>query len=147
MRRLMERWSIYLQEDEDMVRVSKAIMIGDVKGFNDGKILILKRANKHVTKDSPWEWDLPGGHVEEGESDKKGLAREMLEETGLNPMHVPNWFLLTGHTRFFIIQDWKGTFKLSDEHNDYEWVEPTDATNYNLGRMYLSAIRQAFKED
>ena len=147
MRLLLERWNIYLQEGEDMRRVSKAIMIGDVEGFNDGKILILRRAKKHVTKESPWEWDLPGGHIEEGEGDKEGLVRELEEETGLSPLHVPNWFQLSGHTRFFIIQDWKGTFELSGEHDDYEWVEPSDATNYNLGRMYLNAIQQAFKEE
>ena len=130
-----------------MSRVSKAIMIGDVEEFNDGKILILKRAQSHITKDSPWEWDLPGGHIEEGENEKEGLTRELAEETGLIPMHVPNWFLLTGHTRFFIIQDWKGSFKLSDEHQDYEWIEPTEATNYKLGKMYINAIEQAFKED
>ena len=146
MRLLLERWNSYLQEDEDMSRVSKAIMIGDVEDFNDGKILILKRAQSHITEDSPWEWDLPGGHIQEGENEKEGLIRELVEETGLSPLHVPNWFLLTGHTRFFIIQDWQGKFKLSDEHQDYEWIEPSEATNYSLGKMYTHAIRQAFKE-
>jgi len=146
MRLLMEMWNNYLQEAEDMKRVSKAIMIGDVEGFNDGKILILKRAQSHITEVSPFEWDLPGGHTHEGENEKEGLIRELEEETGFIPLHVPSWFLLTGHTRFFVIQDWEGNFKLSDEHQDYEWIIPEEATNYNLGKMYLSAIEQAFKE-
>ena len=130
-----------------MNRVTKAIMIGDVEGFNDGRVLILKRAGSHVTEDSPHEWDLPGGHIRQGESDKDGLVREIMEETGLNPLHVPDWFVLSGHTRFFIIQDWEGKFKLSDEHQDYEWIEPAEATNYNLGRVYTHAIEQAFKDE
>ena len=141
----MEKWDNYLREAEDMNRVSKAVMIGDVEGFNDGKVLILKRAKGHITKESPYEWDLPGGHIQKGESEKGGLSRELTEETGLNPLYVPNWFFLTGHTRFFVIQDWEGTFKRSGEHQDYEWINPSEATNYNLGSMYTNAVKIAFE--
>tara|TARA_Y100001938_G_C7991932_1_gene379964 strand:- start:353 stop:811 length:459 start_codon:yes stop_codon:yes gene_type:complete len=145
MRRLMERWNNYLREDEDMDRVSKAILVGDVEEFNDGKILILKRAANLISDASPWEWDLPGGHVQEGEADRDALAREIREETGFDPLHIPNWFLLDNSTRFFIIQDWGGSFQLSDEHSDYEWIYPSEVTNYNIGKMYTNAINQAFK--
>ena len=130
-----------------MKRVSKAILVGDVEQFNDGRILILKRAENLISDASPWEWDLPGGHVQEGESDKDGLARELGEETGLQLLHVPNWFLLSGNTRFFIVQDWEGSFRLSDEHSNYEWIYPEEATNYNLGKMYTNAINQAFTKE
>ena len=141
----MEKWDNYLREAEDMKRVAKAIMLGDVEGFNDGKILLLKRADDHITESSPHEWDLPGGHIQEGENEKEGLAREIEEETGFTPLHVPRWFLLTGHTRFFLVQDWEGSFRLSSEHQDYEWISPEDITNYNLGTMYSNAVEQAFK--
>ena len=125
-----------------MQRVVKVVMVRD-----DDKVLILRRSGKVISKESPWEWDLPGGHIQEGENEKEGLIRELVEETGLSPLHVPNWFLLTGHTRFIIIQDWQGKFKLSDEHQDYEWIEPSEATNYSLGKMYTHAIQQAFKDE
>ena len=145
MRRLMESWNSYLQESEDMNRVSKAIMIGDVEGFNDGKVLILKRHKSHITEDFPYEWDLPGGHIQEGEGEKDALVRELTEEIGFAPLLVPDWFLLSGNTRFFIIQDWEGTFELGAEHEDYEWINPSEVGEYYLGKVYTHAIEQVFK--
>ena len=128
-----------------MDRVSKAVMIGDIEDYNDGKILILKRARRLITKDSPWTWDLPGGHTSEGESVSDALAREVYEETGFRPLIVPQWYLLSKNTRFFVIQDWNGTLKLSDEHEDYEWIDPSEAIQYDLGKMYINAIKVAFE--
>jgi len=145
MRRLMESWNIYLREDEDMNRVSKAVMIGDVEEYNNGKVLILKRARHLVTKDSPWTWDLPGGHIQEEETEAAALSREVEEETGLRPLIVPSWYLLSKSTRFFVVQDWTGSFRLSDEHEDYEWIDPSEASQYNLGKMYINAIKVAFE--
>jgi 8-oxo-dGTP pyrophosphatase MutT (NUDIX family) len=143
----IESWRRFLKEGEDMSRVSKAIMVGDVEGFSDSKILILRRSKELISKESPWEWDLPGGHVQEGESDKHGLSREVQEETGLVLSHVPNWFALSGYTRFYMVYDWAGELKLSHEHDDYEWIYPEEATNYNLGKMYTQAIQDAFRKE
>jgi 8-oxo-dGTP pyrophosphatase MutT (NUDIX family) len=145
MKLLMETWNNYLQEADNMKRVSKAIMLGDVPEYNDGKILILKRALSLTSDAAPWKWDLPGGHIQDGELDKEGLIREVEEETGLKVLNCPNWFLLSKNTRFFILPDWNGKFSLSDEHEDYEWISPEEAKDYNLGKMYINAIRMAFE--
>ncbi len=49
---------------------------------NSGKFLVLRRSGTHPRH--PYYPDLPGGCIEEGETFEAGLARELLEETGLN---------------------------------------------------------------
>ena len=53
--------------------VSKAIVT------RGGKILLLKRADKYITEKNYWTWDIPGGHVESGES-PEGVNSENLEK-------------------------------------------------------------------
>ena len=138
MRLLLEKWNKYILETKDMKRVSKAVML-DKKG----NVLILKRSPDSVSEDSPWEWDLPGGHIHEGESDVKGLQREIQEETSLYISRAPDWFMLEKHTRFFLIREWKGEITLSDEHTEYKWVAPREVTKYNIGKMYENAVAEA----
>ena len=46
----------------------------------DGRFLITQRP-EHATM--PLLWEFPGGRVEDGETDEAALARELLEEMGL----------------------------------------------------------------
>jgi len=138
MRLLLEKWKRFIMEADDMRRVSKAVMLDE-----EGKVLIMKRSPKSISKESPWEWDLPGGHVQEGESDIKGLQREIQEETQLYIRKAPDWFMLDGYTRFFLIREWEGEVTLSDEHTEYKWLDPKEVKGYNIGKMYEGAIKEA----
>ena len=108
MRRLLEAWSNYITEGQDVRKVAKVIMVDK----ND-KVLILKRSGRVTSEESPWEWDLPGGHVEEDESLESALDREVWEETSLD---------------------------IGKEHDDYIWIIPEDITNYYIGEKYERAI-------
>ena len=138
MKLMLERWNTFLKEGEDMARVSKAVMFDA-----DGRILILKRSARLITDASPFEWDLPGGHVNKGESDVKALAREIKEETSLYISRAPDWYMLDKDTRFYLLREWSGEIMLSDEHSEYKWIEPEEASNYNIGKRYLKAIKEA----
>jgi ADP-ribose pyrophosphatase YjhB (NUDIX family) len=45
----------------------------------DGRALLIRRASEPLRG----EWSIPGGMLELGESLEEGVARELLEETGL----------------------------------------------------------------
>jgi 8-oxo-dGTP diphosphatase len=47
--------------------------------FHEGKVVLVKRRFEPLAG----QWSLPGGRLELGETLESGLAREMLEETGL----------------------------------------------------------------
>ena len=134
MRRLLESWNTYILEGQDVKRVVKVIMIRD-----DDKVLILRRSGKVVSKASPWEWDLPGGHVEKDEALDDALDREVWEETSLD-LDKATKIYTDEKTTFFAAYDWEGKISLSQEHSDYEWIKPENITNYNIGDKYSLAI-------
>ena len=63
MKLIMERFNKFLVEGHDVRKVSKVVMIDK----ND-KVLILRRSGRIISEESPWEWDLPGGHAEQDEA-------------------------------------------------------------------------------
>lgn len=54
-----------------------------------GRLLVIFRNGK---------WDLPKGKIEDGESVRKGAAREVMEETGLTDIIITKEFTRTYHT-------------------------------------------------
>ncbi len=53
--------------------------VGAVILMDDGRVVLVKRGHEPLKG----EWSLPGGMVELGETLEAGVAREILEETGL----------------------------------------------------------------
>ena len=124
--------------------VSKVIIMD---GLN---VLLLKRNAEHVNENSPWTWDLPGGHIDPDETAFSAAKREVTEETGISL----NFLLRMGAdsnigklTYFYVSDDWNGTVTLSSEHERYEWVNPSDLFNYKdkVGNMYYKMILRALK--
>ena len=81
-------------------------------------------------------WEFPGGHLEDGETIKEGLKRELLEEIGFedefNPIITHYYDEIKSENRELIynleidfiinVDRSKLEIKLSDEHSEYKWV-------------------------
>ena len=97
--------------------------------------LIVKRSE---TDDFyPGNWEFPGGHLEDGETLKEGLSRELKEEINfdllINPVlthyydeikNENNHCIHVIELDFIINVDKKDlNIKLSSEHSDFKWVK------------------------
>tara|TARA_Y100001937_G_scaffold127045_1_gene198002 strand:+ start:10686 stop:11108 length:423 start_codon:yes stop_codon:yes gene_type:complete len=139
MKQLFENWRHYLLEDMDTEQVRKAVLIND-----EDKALILKSSD--LNEKHAGEWDLPGGHIHEGEDDIDGLKREVKEETDLD-ITSPEMILHDGRKKFYKTRSYSGTIKLSEEHTEYEWVTIDEIDSYNIGAKFVKAVKAALNND
>ena len=96
----------------------------------EGQVLLVHRSpNRHVYPDV---WDLPGGHIEAGETELAALAREMHEELGVqittgSATHLCQLQVGRGDesVRFsaWFVDEWQGTpaNAAPDEHDEIRW--------------------------
>lgn len=107
------------------------ILTGILKDKNE--YLVVKRSDDDELYPSCWEF--PGGHMEDGESIKDALRRELSEEIGFNDDFEP---IIVNYSEeiniaknihnieidFIInVDKSKVNIKLSKEHSEYSWVE------------------------
>lgn len=118
---------------------AKAVIVN-----NDGKILILREAEAYADGTNTGKYHMPGGRLEKGETYWAGLAREIMEETGLKaellyPLHIDEWRPVIRGIPHHIIAVFtlcklkgKGDVRTSDEHDEAVWIDPLKAKDYAL---------------
>jgi 8-oxo-dGTP diphosphatase len=108
-----------------------------------GRVLILCEAKTYKDDTNVGRWHIPGGRVEPGEHFTDALRREVQEETGLTieiayPVYVGEWRPVIRGVPHQIIATYivcstqQEDMVLSDEHQDYKWILPTQHAEYNL---------------
>lgn len=115
---------------------------------NGAVLLVHRRPTRQAYPDL---WDLPGGHVEAGESELQALVREMREELGV---HIrPESSSRLGdlragsgqdavHVAVWHIGGWAGTptNRAPDEHDEIAWVGIGELGGLPLAHGDLAAL-------
>lgn len=98
----------------------------------------------------PDVWDLPGGHVEDGEEPRAALVRELREELGVDAVVAGDPIARTVADDFvmdvWVVRTWSGepVNAAPDEHDDVAWLAPDDLAGRALAHPDLPGqVRRA----
>ncbi len=139
MKLLFENWREFINKDsnynvseaKDINKIAKAVIV------KDNKALILLRAS---SEKKGGRWDLPGGHLNEGEELMEGLLREVYEETGLTLAEPVESLYTKENTSFFKAGMPQEDIKLSHEHTEYKFIS-VDEIPENISSRFIKAIK------
>ena len=125
--------------------------------LRDGEVLIVRRANPP----RQGEWSIPGGALELGEKLRDGIAREVLEETGLavevgqvlevfDSIHPDP----DGRIRFhYVLVDYlcrsyfSGTALAASDASELRWARPEELPALGMKQFTIDVILKAFALD
>jgi len=115
---------------KDLKKVAKAVL------HRNNKVLLLRNERG---------WDLPGGHVKEGEDIVSGLKREVFEETGLSISDVTSLGERHNNKEFFCASFLRDDINLSEEHTEFAFVDIKKIEQLKeLSAHYKRAIMKCF---
>lgn len=122
--------------------------------LSGGKVVLIKRRHEPLAG----QWSLPGGMLELGETLEAGVAREMLEETGLvvevGPViDVFDRILLDENRKVryhFVLVDYlcrpiAGILRSDSDVSDVALADPDDLSSYHLAPKACDVIARAIR--
>ncbi len=117
---------------------AKAVIVN-----NDGRALIVREANIYVEGTNIGKWGVPGGRIQSDEFFHEGLKREVREETSLEieidkPAYVGEWWPVIKGVKNHIVavfvrcKQVSEEINLSEEHDEYAWIDLDSISSYNI---------------
>ena len=96
------------------------------------------------------QWSVPGGRVEQGESDERAVERELLEETGLRVIvgHLIGSVIRPAPVGVFDIHDYScqaigGTLRAGDDAAEVAWVDAETFTTFERDNLLTDGLADA----
>jgi 8-oxo-dGTP diphosphatase len=116
--------------------------------LREGRALLVHRSPTKTWY--PDVWDLPGGHIEPGESSGQALVRELREELGIEvalPVGRPALTLTSDDTVLDVwrVTGWRGTVfnAAPDEHDALGWFTPDELVSLDLAdEVYVELVER-----
>ena len=121
---------------------------------DDGTVVLIRRRYEPLQG----QWSLPGGGVEIGETLEGAVAREMVEETGLDVVVGPVIEVFDRIMRddqervryHYVLIDYlcwpiAGELRAGSDVDAAIWVEPADLAAYNLTAKATAVIERALQ--
>lgn len=113
--------------------------------IRDGRVLLCRRSDSRAWY--PGVWDLPGGHIESGESPPATLGRELAEELGIvveEPVGPEVARITTGDfdMRVWVIDRWTGEVVNASpaEHAEVRWFAADELAGLDLAHESYPAL-------
>ena len=108
-------------------------------------ILLVRRCDNDEI--DPGEWEQVGGNMKKGETPEEAIKREVYEETGIENINVVSQLYSTYVNRdepylilVYLCETEVEEIILSDEHQDYKWVDKQECLrilNGGIRRDYI----------
>ena len=109
----------------------------------DGKILIVREGSAYEEGTNIGKWDVPGGRIAPEEALLDGLAREVMEESGLkvtvgSVLHVADNFPEIKGEKVHVVRIYfactitESEVVLSSDHDEHAWIDASEYDDYEL---------------
>jgi len=116
--------------------------------IGDGASRYLAIRRSRASKNNAGQWDFPGGKTDPGETFDAALVREIKEETGLSVALVrvlgAGQSELPDRTVAYLFMEARaeaGEVRISDEHDDFAWLTPSELAEAQLCPQFRDFAR------